>query len=361
MKNKLLALSTALLLSLASCNETNNQAPKTVSFSLSDTMLETTKISKATMQQLKNELTFNGRITADDNKAIDVYPLVGGNVEKVNVELGDYVKKGQVLATIKSTDIADFDKQRIDAKNDLLVAKNNLKVSQELFEGKLNSDREVLQAKSEVEKAQSQMRKIQETYKIYNIKAGSIYEVTAPINGFIIQKSINKDMLLRSDRSENIFDIAEISEVWAMANINEIDINKVKIGITADITTLSYPDKVFTGKIDKIFNIIDPETKAMQARVKLDNKDFLLKPDMNALIILSYTEDEKAIAIPSSAVIFDKSKNYVLVFKDRNNIETREVQVLRQVGKITYVKSGLKDGENVITQNQLFIYSALND
>lgn len=361
MKNKLLALSTAVLLSLISCNETTNEAPKTVTFSLSDVMLETTKISKASMQQLKNELTFNGRITADDNKAIDVYPLVGGNVEKVNVELGDYVKKGQVLATIKSTDIADFDKQSIDAKNDLLVAKNNLKVAQELFDGKLNSEREVLQAKSEVEKAQSQMRKIQETYKIYNIKAGSIYEVTAPINGFIIQKSINKDMLLRNDRSENIFDIAEISEVWAMANINEIDINKVKIGITADITTLTYPDKVFTGKIDKIFNIIDPETKAMQARIKLDNKDFLLKPDMNALIKLSYTEDEQAITIPSSAIIFDKSKNYVLVFKDRNNIETREVQVLRQVEKNTYLKSGLKEGENVITQNQLFIYSALND
>ena len=361
MKNKLLALSTAVLLSLISCNETTNEAPKTVTFSLSDVMLETTKISKASMQQLKNELTFNGRITADDNKAIDVYPLVGGNVEKVNVELGDYVKKGQVLATIKSTDIADFDKQSIDAKNDLLVAKNNLKVAQELFDGKLNSEREVLQAKSEVEKAQSQMRKIQETYKIYNIKAGSIYEVTAPINGFIIQKSINKDMLLRNDRSENIFDIAEISEVWAMANINEIDINKVKIGITADITTLTYPDKVFTGKIDKIFIIIDPETKAMQARIKLDNKDFLLKPDMNALIKLSYTEDEQAITIPSSAIIFDKSKNYVLVFKDRNNIETREVQVLRQVEKNTYLKSGLKEGENVITQNQLFIYSALND
>ena len=205
------------------------------------------------------------------------------------------------------------------------------------------------------------MRKIQETYKIYNIKAGSIYEVTAPINGFIIQKSINKDMLLRSDRSENIFDIAEISEVWAMANINEIDINKVKIGIDADISTLSYPDKVFTGKIDKIFNIIDPETKSMQARVKLDNKDFLLKPDMNALIKLSYTEDQQAIAIPSSAIIFDKSKNYVMVFKNRNNIETREVKVLRQVGNITYISSGLQAGENVVTQNQLFIYSALND
>ena len=361
MKNKSILLLALLALSLLSCDETTREAPKNVTFSLSDHMLKSTEFASAEMQQLKNELTFNGKITADNNKAIDVYPLVGGNVEKVYVELGDYVKKGQVLARIKSTDIADFDKQLIDAKNDLLVAKNDLKIAEELYEGKLNSDRDVLLAKSEVKKAQSQMTKLDETYKIYNIKAGSIYEVTAPINGFIIQKSINEDMLLRSDRSENIFDIAEISEVWAMANVNEIDINKVKIGHDASITTLSYPDKTFTGKSDKIFNIINPETKAMQARVKLDNKDFLLKPDMNASIKLSYTEDSREIAIPSSAVIFDKSKNYVLIFKDRNNIETREIKVLRQVGETTFVSQGLTEGEKVVTKNQLFIYSALND
>ncbi len=168
-------------------------------------------------------------------------------------------------------------------------------------------------------------------------------------------------MLLRNDRSENIFDIAEINEVWAMANVNESDINKVKLGQDASITTLSYPDKVFKGKVDKIFNVIDPLTKAMNARVKLQNSDFLLKPDMNASIKLSFNEKASMIAVPSSAIIFDKSKNFVMIFKDRNNIETRAVEVYRQVGDITYIASGLKENEKVITTNELFIYDALND
>ncbi|MBO9584248.1 MAG: efflux RND transporter periplasmic adaptor subunit [Flavobacterium sp.] len=348
-------------LSLASCKKEVENPETNTSFVLSDAMLKTTTTAEATTQPLKNELSFYGKITADNNKMIDVYPLVGGNVMKVNVELGDYVKKGQVLATIKSTDVADFEKQSIDAKSDLLVAKNNLKVAQELFDGKLNSESDVLQAKSEVNKAQSQLSKIQETYKIYNIKAGSIYEVTAPISGFIIQKSINQDMLLRNDRSENIFDIAEISEVWAMANINEIDINKVKLGTPAAITTLSYPDKTFHGKVDKIYNVIDPETKAMQARIKLSNPDYMLKPDMNANIKLSFNESQSMIAVPSKAIVFDKSKNFVVVFKDRNNIETRQVEVYRVVGDTTYISNGLKENEKVITNNQLFIYGALNN
>ncbi|MBZ4037563.1 efflux RND transporter periplasmic adaptor subunit [Flavobacterium sp. 17A] len=348
-------------LSLTSCKKEVENPETNTSFVLSNDMLKTTTTANAEMLPLKNELSFYGKITADNNKMIDVYPLVGGNVMKVNVELGDYVKKGQVLATIKSTDVADFEKQSIDAKSDLLVAKNNLKVAQELFDGKLNSESDVLQAKSEVNKAQSQLSKIQETYKIYNIKAGSIYEVTAPISGFIIQKSINQDMLLRNDRSENIFDIAEISEVWAMANINEIDINKVKLGTSAAVTTLSYPDKTFNGKVDKIYNVIDPETKAMQARIKLNNPDYMLKPDMNANIKLSFNENQSMIAVPSKAIVFDKSKNFVVVFKDRNNIETRQVEVYRVVGDTTYISSGLKENEKVITNNQLFIYGALNN
>jgi cobalt-zinc-cadmium efflux system membrane fusion protein len=361
MKYKIIIAIALVSLTITSCKKEVENTEISTSFALSDAMLKTTTTAVAKTEPVKNEMSFYGKITADNNKSIDVFPLVGGSVVKVNVELGDYVHKGQVLATIKSTDIADFEKQSIDAKSDLLVAKNGLKVAQELFDGKLNSESDMLQAKSEVNKAQSQLSKIEQTYKIYNIKAGSIYEVTAPISGFIIQKSINQDMLLRNDRSDNIFDIAEISEVWAMANINEIDINKVKLGIDAAVTSISYPDKVFKGKVDKIFNVIDPETKAMQARIKLQNLGYLLKPDMTASIKLSFNENQSMIAIPSKAIVFDKSKNFVMIFKDRHNIATREVEVYRVVGDTTYISSGLKEDERVITNNQLFIYRALNE
>lgn len=361
MKNKLIIGITVVALAISSCKKTEESPVISTTFVLSDEMLKTTTTATALTEPVKNELSFYGKITADNNKSIDVYPLVGGNVMKVNVELGDYVKKGQVLATIKSTDIADFEKQMIDAKSDLLVAKNNLKVSQELFDGKLKSESDVLQAKLEVNKAQSQLNRVQEIYTIYKIKPGSLYEVTAPISGFVIQKSINQDMLLRNDRSENIFDIAEISEVWAIANVNEVDINKVKLGIDADVSILSYPDRIFKGKVDKIFNIINPETKAMNARVKLKNTDFLLKPDMNATIKLSFNENQSLIAVPSKAIIFDKSKNFVMIFKNRNSIETRPVEIFRQVGETTYISRGLEENEKVITNNQLFIYDALNN
>ncbi|WP_018344326.1 efflux RND transporter periplasmic adaptor subunit [Cytophaga aurantiaca] len=330
-------------------------------FVLSDKMYASTKTEFAKELPLKMELSFYGKITADNNKMIEVFPIVGGNVTKVYVELGDYVKKGQLLASIRSTEVAGFEKELEDAKNDVVVAKNNVKVAQELYEGKLSTEREVLEAKSQLDKAQSQLHRIQETYNIYNIKDGATFDVRSPLDGFIIQKKINQNMLLRNDRSDNIFDIAEIDNVWAIANVNESDINLVKLGIDAAVSTLSYPDKKFYGKVDKIFNIIDPETKAMKVLIKLENHDYLLKPEMRATINLSYFEPDTMIAVPSSAVIFDKSKSFVLIFKDRNNIETRQVEFFRQVGDITYISSGIEIGEKVITENQLLIYDALND
>ncbi len=360
MKNQLLLLLVSSL--LFSCDRATPPDQMKETFVLSDKMMANTKTAEVRIQPLKYELNFYGKITPDNNKMIEIFPVVGGNVTKVYVELGDYVTKGQVLASIRSTEIAGFEKEFDDSKNDVLIAKNNLKVAQELFDGKLSSEQDLLEAKSKLEKAQSQLNRIEETYQIYHIQGGATFDVRAPINGFIIEKKINQDMMLRNDRTDNIFDIAEINEVWAIANINEGDINQVKLGIDAAVTTLSYPDKIFTGKVDKIFNIIDPETKAMKVRIKLPNTDYLLKPEMRATIQLSYEEPSKPmLMIPSEAVIFDKSKNYVMIFKDRNTIETRQIELFRQVGKSTFVSSGIKPSEQVIVQNQLLIYDALND
>ena len=350
----------ASLVVLVSCSKKEETEKKEV-FQITDVMLKTTQFAKVESQQLKNELRFFGKISADKNKMIEVYPVVGGNVEKVYVELGDYVKKGQIMATIRSTEAAGYEKDLQDARSQVLVAKNALKVAQEMFEGKLVTEKEVLQAKSDLSVAQSQLNRMQQTYKIYNLKPGSIYQVVAPISGYVIQKNINQDMQLRSDRTDNIFDVADTNDVWAIANVNESDINQVGLGMDASVSTLSNPDKKFSGKVDKIFKVIDPETNAMNIRVVLNNSASLLVPESKATINVSYKENKSMLAIPASALIFDNNKNYVMVYKSKTNLETRPVDVFRQVGDIAYIASGLNEGETVITHNQLYFYEALND
>ncbi|MDQ0067928.1 efflux RND transporter periplasmic adaptor subunit [Chryseobacterium lathyri] len=347
-----------LILSCSKKEEAKPQAKK--GFELSNTMLKSISLAKVEKKNIEDDYNFYGKISADKNSYIDVYPLVGGNVLSVNVELGDHVTKGQVLATIRSTELAEVQKDVSDAKTDLVVAQNNLRVAREMYEGKLNTERDVLEAKSQLQKAQDQMQRAGAVSTVYNVKKGNIYSVVAPISGYIVQKNINKDMQLRSDRSDNIFDVANTTNVWAIMNVNESDIEKISLGMKAQVSTLSYPDKVFDGKIDKIFKIIDPQTNAMQARVVLNNANGLLIPESKATIKVSSSENKTALTVPSNAVIFDDNRSFVVIYKSRTDVKVKEIKVLKQVRDIIYIE-GLSEGEEVITHNQLLIYRSLNN
>jgi|GEM_PF-9307 len=360
MKNYL-ALLTGLWLVTACEKKDVVHVEEKTTFVLSDTMLARIKVDVVSNEPVKSQLKLIGKITPDDNKLVEVFPLVGGNVVDVNVELGDYVEKGKVLAVIRSGEVADYERQMIDAQSDLLVAQKNMRAAEDLYESKLTSERDVTAARKEVEKAQAAMSRIQEVFRIYGLGKKSEYVVKAPISGFVIEKHINRDMQLRSDKADNIFTIAQISDVWVSANVYETDISRIRTGMDASVQTISYADKQFRGKVDRIFNILDPETKTMKIRVKLHNADYALKPEMNATVTLTFEEDKQMLAVPSSAIIFDRSKHFVMIFKDRYNIETREVEAYKQLNGTAYIRSGLQEAEKVISQNQLFIYDALND
>ena len=136
---------------LLSCSKQEEVKPEEAKgFELSQTMLKSTTFAKVEKKFIEDEFSFYGKISADKNKYIDIFPLVGGNVLSVNVELGDYVTKGQVLATIRSTELTEVQKDVSDSKTDSIVAENNLRVAKELYAGKLNTEKDVMEAESEV-------------------------------------------------------------------------------------------------------------------------------------------------------------------------------------------------------------------
>lgn len=330
-------------------------------FVISNLMMKSTTVADVKREYVKDAVQFFGKIAADQNQYIDVYPLVGGNVLNVYAELGDFVKKGAPLATIRSTEVAGFQRDLENAKTDVVVAQNALRVAQEMFEGKLNTRNDIIEAKSQLQKAQDELLRARQVSEVYNVRNGNIYTVTSPISGYIVQKNINKGMELRSDRSDNIFDVANTTNVWAMVNVNESDISKISLGMRAEVSTIVNPDKIFFGTIDKIVKVIDPATNSMQARVVLDNANGQLIPESKATIKVFNTEDNIAVSIPSKALIFDDNKYFVVVFKAQNDVKIREVRVDKQTDDTAYIAEGLKEGERVVTNNQLLIYRALSN
>ena len=330
-------------------------------FSMSDAMMKKCRFYEAGKEEVKNQIRFFGKIESDNSKTAQVFSIVGGLVTTINVGLGDYVKQGQVLATIQSSEVANYEKERLDAKNELAIAEKNLQVARDLFAGKLNSEKDVKLAESELEKARANLNKIKEIYSIYQFREGSVFPVVAPMSGFVITKKININELLRTDESEPLFSIANTNEIWAVAYVNESNISKIKENYEASVTTLAFPDITYKGTIEKIYNVIDATSKSMKFRVPIENSDFKLKPDMNCTVSVTYSENQQLISVPSSAIIFDKSKYWVMVFKDKHNIKTRQVEIYHSFGDKTYILSGINEKESVISENGNLIYDALND
>ena len=352
----------AAVLTLAGCaKKEEQQVEKPTAFRLSDTMMQQIVLDTVRLRSVQDELVLTGQIATDGDKTVKIYPLVGGVVEQLHVELGDKVTQGQVLAVIKSSEIADLQNQTTSSSSDLDIARKNLAVAEDMYKAGLNSERDVVLARAEVTKARGTVGKNVKQLSVYGISKDGMYTLKAPISGFITEKNATEHEQFNNDNVQNLFTVSNLNDVWIMANVFESDISKVKLGYSADVTTLSYPDKHFRGKIDKVFNVLDPDSKVMKVRVRLDNPGYLLKPEMYAQVRVENTESAKMLAVNAKAVVFDKDRNFVMVFRDRSHVETRPVVISKTVGDYSYISSGLKPGDVVIAKDQLLVYDELND
>lgn len=331
---------------------------------ISDSLYNVIKIDSATTGNVDNELKLSGVVSFSDNRVVKVFPFSSGKVLHVNVSLGDKVIKGQQLAVIKSADVAGNYSDLSTAANDVAIAKKQLDNEESLFKNGIASEREYIEAKETYRKAVTNANKLKDQININgggHTSANGTYVVTAPMSGYVVEKKISEGGFIRNDNSDNMFTIGDISEVWVWANVYESDIAKVKEGYTANVTTLAYPDKIFNGVVDKVNQILDPETKVMKIRVRLKNENLELKPEMFANILIQNREGAQAIAIPFASVISENGRNFVVTYIDKCDLKVQEVDILKTVGDKTYLKSGLTAGTKIISQNQILLFRALTE
>ena len=331
---------------------------------ITDSLSKIIRIDSAVTSNIDDEVKLSGEISFNDNKVVKVYPFSSGKLLDVKVSLGDKVSKGQVLAIVRSADVAGSYSDLSAANNDVSIAKRQAENAESLYKSGIASEREYSEAKENYQKAISASGKLQDLIAINgggHTSANGTYIITAPMNGYVVEKKASQGAFIRSDNSDNLFTIGDISEVWVWANVYETDIAKVKEGYTAKVTTLAYPDSTFTGLVDKVNQILDPETKVMKVRIRIPNKGMQLKPEMFANIIVQNREGKKAVMVSSNSIVSDYGKNYVIVYHDKCNLELKEVGLLKTVGDKTYINSGLRSGDQLISQNQVLLFNALKE
>jgi membrane fusion protein, heavy metal efflux system len=359
---KILTISALLLFTcaLVCCKGKAIQEDDKKAYILPDSLLKTIEIDTVIYSHVFNSLTLTAKVDFNEDNVIRIYPVVSGQVSDIKVMTGDYVKQGQLLALIQSSDMAGYSNEYVVAKSNVDITKKSLDATNDMYKSGLASQRDQLTAMENYNQAVSAFEKAK---RVLNLNGGSLngeYAVKSPISGFVVDRQINNNTMIRPDNAAVMFTISDLKNVWVMANVYESNISYVKLGDSVNITTLSYPGKIFRGKIDKIMNVLDPSNKVMKLRIILSNPEYLLKPEMYASVVVNTTENKKMISIPSRALIFDHSQYYVLVYKSPSNITIRPVQVLNTVGERSFISEGLTEGERLIGTEALLIYQELN-
>jgi len=346
---------------LQSCKNSKPAAAATDNkYVIPDSLLKTLTIDTVGKTEYASAITLTGQVDFDEDHVIKIYPMVSGMAQGINVMLGDYVRQGQILGTLRSSDMTGFSNSLQTAASNLQIAKKNRDATISMYKSGLSSQADSLNAQEQYVQAKANYDAALRVLQNNGGTSNGEYVVRAPISGFIVEKNINNGMAVRSDNGSDLFTISNLNTVWIWANVYESNIPYIKTGDSVDITTLSYPDKIFRGKIDKVMNVLDPNSRVMKVRVTLNNPDYLLKPQMFTSVTVNYSEREDMIAIPSGALIFDNNQYYVLVYKSPSDITITPVVTNGDKGNKTYISSGLQGGEKIIASQALLIYQALN-
>ncbi|MFN0291700.1 efflux RND transporter periplasmic adaptor subunit [Pedobacter helvus] len=341
------------------CTTTTPTAVKEDRFEVTDSLISKLLIDTVQSPNNRMDLNFSAKIAANDDLQAAIYPMVSGIVGAINVKIGDRVNKGQVLASVSSAEMAGFDKEVTSAEAELKIAERALQQAEELYKSGLSSAKELAEVKNDLIIKKAELQRANTTLKLNGGNTKGNYQLRSPINGFVIEKHVNSHMQLRPDNENALFKVADLSKVWAVINIYESEFAMLKEGDEVEVSVLSYPEKPYRGKIERIYNTIDNESRVINARVNITNKDLSLKPGMMATVKVAAKSDVNLPSVNPETVIFDENKNYVLVLDPKEKIRVQEIEIARKTSNRTYVSKGLTAGDKVVASKQVFLFESL--
>jgi Cu(I)/Ag(I) efflux system membrane fusion protein len=311
------------------------------------------KTVKVSLKSIQKVIRTVGRIEADERKQATINTKIEGWIEKLHVDYtGRYVKKGEPLVEIYSPELLATQQEYLSVLKWAAQPEDKKKDDTLSLMLVRDADAALDAARQRLrlwDISDAQIKQIEQTGK--PIRTLTLY---SPVSGFVTQKMAVQGLKVMP--GEKLFDIADLSDIWIIADIYEFELPFVKVGQTAQITLSYFPGKQLSSKIDYIYPTISADTRTAKIRLTLPNTGGQLKPQMFTNVAIRIDLGKK-LTIPDSAII-DTGKGQV-VYVDRGNgiFEPREIQTgLRADGTVEVLR-GLKTGEKVATSANFLIDS----
>ena len=330
MKTTKIAMIAALAIAAASCG---NSSQNTGAASTEE-VVPNVEVAKAAVRDVPMEVSYASTVQAW--AVNNIMPQQGGRIRKINVEVGDYVVKGQILAEM---DRLQLDQLELQVKND------------EIEYERLKS----LYAEGAV--SQSDFEAAELGYKVRKSNLDNLRENTilrSPINGFVSARNFDAGDMF--GMSAPLFVVQQVLPVKLLVGISESEYTKIKKGDNVKLTVDAIPGREFTGKVERLYPTIDPATHTFKAEVSVANSDKALRPGMYARVTVNFGT-RRSVIVPDRALVKQEGTGtrFIFALQADGTVSYLPVTIGRHIGAEYEILSGLEEGATVVVKGQALL------
>ncbi len=345
--------------------------PNFVTIPKGSTMLQQLKVEPVeTASVPTDEVVAPGKIEVNPNHVSHVVAPVAGQVADVLVKIGDFVRKGEPLMAIQSPDGDAALSASMQAEAAVTLAKSaELKAeadynrSKDLFQHEAIAQKDLLaaetawtQAKAATEQAIALREQAKNRVTVLGLQPGYFRQpvvVRSPISGKVLEMSVVPGEY-RNDTNAPVITVADLSSVWVSSEVPESYIRFIQLNEKVEISLVAYPGDTFQGRVSRIADTVNPQTRTVKVQAEIQNPQGRLRPEMYGSI--HHVESVKVTPVlPPSAVVQNGEKNLVFVEVEPGRFRETEVVLGKRAGGWIPVISGVQRGDRVVVDGSMLV------
>lgn len=320
---------------------------------------------------MSNSVVFSGEIGFDENRTAHVLPQVSGVVQAVPVELGQSVKKGQVLAVLASQETSEQRSEVAAAQRRLELARSTFERERQLWQEKISAQQDYLQARQAYQEADIALQNARQKVRAFGdgaVAGGNRYELRAPFDGVVVARhlalgenvnglSTGAQSSAVSNEATSAFTLSDLSRVWANFNISPRDLKRVQVGKSARVVAPDLSMEV-AGAVAYVGNLLGAQTRTATARVTLENPQGIWRPGLFVSVVVAAETHTAAVTVPIAAVQTVNEQPNVFVRVEQGFL-ARPVQLGERDDERVEILQGVSAGEQVAAAGSFILKSEL--
>ena len=307
-------------------------------------------------------LRLTGRLVWDENRTVRMYPPFAGRVVQILVKVGERVARGQTLAKLASPDFGQAQADARRAQSDFALAEKNLNRLRELNAAGVSSRKDLAAAEADYARADAERARAMAKVKLYGAGDYSVdqnFSLASPIDGVIVERNINPGQELRTDlqlaNTPAMFVITDPTRLWVQLDAAENQLAALRSSKKITLRTAAWPDETFSAALDNISDFIDPATRTVKVRGTVENRERKLKGEMFVMAELEEAPTAD-LQVPERALVLAGGSYFVYVEEKPGRYSRQEVKVDTVRDGIASIASGVKLGQKVVIEGNLFLH-----